>query len=58
MANIGNNKNMHPHVAVVGLCQIWHNDFRVSFGSHGARIQKRSLIRNTAAKKIISTHKT
>lgn len=48
---------MHPHMAVVGLCQIWHNDFCVSFSSHGARIQQRSLIRNTAAKKRINTHK-
>lgn len=45
-----NSKSMRAHVAVVGLCQIRHNDFCVSFSSHGARIQKRSLIRHTAAK--------
>lgn len=37
-------------MAIVGLCQIWHNDFCVSFGSHGAGVQERSLIGYTAAK--------
>lgn len=40
---------MHTHMAIVGLCHIWHNDFCVSFSSHGARVQKRSLIGDTAA---------
>lgn len=40
---------IHTHMAIVGLCQIWHNDFSVTFRSHGARVKKRSLIGHTAA---------
>lgn len=37
------------HMAVVGLCQVWHNDLGVSFCPHGARIQEGSLIAQAAA---------
>lgn len=35
-------------MAIVGLRQIWHNDFCVSFSAHGARVEERPLIGYTA----------
>lgn len=37
------------HMAIVGFCHVWHNDFCVSFSSHSARVQESSLIGYTAA---------
>ena len=39
---------MRTYVAVVGLRQVWHNDFRVSFGSHRPRVQESFLIGHTS----------
>lgn len=56
MTNVGNKQQTfeRTHMAIVGLCQIGHNDFCVSFRSHGARVQERSLIGYTAADKLIN----
>lgn len=43
-----NGGSSHTYMAIVGLCQIWHNDFRVAFGPHGAGVQERPLIGHTA----------
>lgn len=41
-------ESSHTHMAIVGLCQIWHNDLCVSFGSHGAGVQEWPLIGYTS----------
>lgn len=44
--NSGNKEQTltHTYMAIVRLCQFWHNDLCVSFSSHGARVQESSLI--------------
>ena len=43
------NKKCITNLTCVGLSQVWHDDLYMTFGSHGTRLQQRSLVGHTAA---------